>query len=80
MSFTVDDPGRARQILESMPGVDGAEVKDQQVHVDLAGVSPAAAISALVAAGVAVTSAAPRNRLEDVFLDLVGASGRGSAE
>ena len=34
-------------------------------------------MAALVAAGVAVSSAAPRNRLEDVFLALVGASGSG---
>jgi ABC-2 type transport system ATP-binding protein len=34
-------------------------------------------VLALVEAGIAVTSAAPRNRLEDVFLDLVGATGTG---
>ncbi|WP_111765879.1 alpha/beta fold hydrolase [Nakamurella deserti] len=79
MSFTVDDPERARTVLQRIPGVDGAEIEDQQVHVDLAGVAPAAAIAALVDAGVAVSSAAPRNRLEDVFLDLVGATGRGSS-
>jgi len=34
------------------------------------------AIRAMVDAGVSVSSAAPRNRLEDVFLELVGAAGQ----
>ncbi len=80
MSFTVDDTERARAVLQALPGVDGTEVEDQQVHVDLAGVAPTVAIAALLEAGIAVSSAAPRNRLEDVFLDLVGATGRGSSE
>ncbi len=79
MSFTVDEPDRARTVLLGLAGVTDAEVQDQQVHADLAGVSPAAAVAALVAAGVAVSSAAPRNRLEDVFLDLVGATGMGGS-
>ncbi|MEO5832119.1 MAG: alpha/beta fold hydrolase [Nakamurella sp.] len=79
MSFTVDDPERARHVLQSMDGVSDAEIQDNQVHADLAGQSPAAAIAALVAAGVGVVSAAPRNRLEDVFLDLVGATGMGGS-
>ena len=49
------------------------------MHADLAGNSPSTAVAALVTAGIAVTSAAPRNRLEDVFLDLVGATGMGGS-
>jgi ABC-2 type transport system ATP-binding protein len=45
------------------------------VQADLGSVPPAQAVAALVAAGVAVSSAAPRNRLEDVFLAMVDASG-----
>ncbi|WP_420121586.1 hypothetical protein, partial [Nakamurella sp.] len=42
---------------------------------DLGRTPPDEAVAALVAAGVAVRSAAPRNRLEDVFLAMVDASG-----
>jgi len=45
------------------------------MQADLGQVPAAQAVSALVAAGVAVSSAAPRNRLEDVFLAMVDASG-----
>jgi ABC-2 type transport system ATP-binding protein len=79
MSFTVDDTARAAEILRSLPGVLDVQVEEPQVHVDLVGNAPAAAISALVNAGIAVTTAAPRNRLEDVFLDLVGATGMGGS-
>ncbi len=75
MTFVVDEPERAAQILSSIPGITEVDVEDRQVQIDLAGTSPAAAIAALVDAGIAITSAAPRNRLEDVFLDLVGATG-----
>ena len=78
MSFTVDDPERAAAVLRELPGVLDVElVGNAVVHADLAGHPPAAAVAALVGAGIAVTSAAPRNRLEDVFLDLVGATGTG---
>lgn len=75
MTFVVAEPERAAEILTSIPGITEVDVEDGQVQIDLAGTSPAAAIAALVDAGVAITSAAPRNRLEDVFLDLVGATG-----
>ena len=80
MSFTVDDPARAAA------GAAGAarrrldvEVEGSQVHVDLAGTRRRPPSPRWSTAGVAVTSAAPRNRLEDVFLDLVGATGKGGA-
>jgi ABC-2 type transport system ATP-binding protein len=49
------------------------------VRADLGDTSGAVAVAALVNAGVAVTTAAPRNRLEDVFLELVGAAGQPSS-
>ncbi|RIJ76461.1 alpha/beta fold hydrolase [Nakamurella silvestris] len=79
MTFTVDDPARAAELLRTLPGVDEVAVEDNQVQIDLAGNAPAAAIELLVRAGVAVTTAAPRNRLEDVFLDLVGATSKGTS-
>ena len=75
MVFAVDDPDRAAAVLRSLPGVIDVDVVDRTVLVDLVSNAPAVAINALVQAGVGVTSAAPRNRLEDVFLDLVGATG-----
>ncbi len=78
MSFTVDDPTAAARVLGGLSGVNDIEILGNQVHADLAETPPAEAIAALVRAGVFLTQAAPRNRLEDVFLDLVGASGGGS--
>ncbi len=75
MTFVVDEPDRAATVLAAVPGITEIDVEDGQVQIDLAGTSPADAIAALVAAGIAIKSAAPRNRLEDVFLDLVGATG-----
>ncbi|MTD16776.1 alpha/beta fold hydrolase [Nakamurella sp. YIM 132087] len=81
MQFVVDDPQRAVDVLTGMDGVGSASIAEQAtaghgtVFADLGGVTAPAAIGALVAAGVLVSSAAPRHRLEDVFLQLVGASG-----
>ncbi|MBE7162764.1 MAG: ATP-binding cassette domain-containing protein, partial [Williamsia herbipolensis] len=84
MTFVVDDPDAAATVLRALSGVGDVHVDDGDraesgsvVQVDLGDVAAAAAISALVAAGIAITSAAPRNRLEDVFLDMVGATGPG---
>ncbi len=74
--FTVDDAERAARVLrqmsdvrfvavESLPGEPGA------VRAEV-GSSAAVAVAALVAAGVAVSGVAPKNRLEDVFLALIG--------
>lgn len=51
---------------------DTAGTSDGMVQADLGRVPAATAVAALVRAGIAVSAAAPRNRLEDVFLDLVG--------
>jgi len=57
---------------------DGARDRAGVVRADLQKSTAAGAVAALVNAGVAVTTAAPRNRLEDVFLELVGAAGPSS--
>ncbi len=75
MSFTVDDSNSAATLLRRMAGVGDVEVVDGAVQVDLGDVRAADAVDSLVKAGIAVSAAAPRNRLEDVFLDLVGATG-----
>jgi ABC-type multidrug transport system ATPase subunit len=76
MSFTVDDREAAARVLRTLAG--DVEITENGVQADLGAVPAARAVAALVTAGVAVSSAAPRNRLEDVFLTLIGASGSGS--
>ena len=75
--FTVDDVPRAVEVLAALPGAKDVRAADGAgtVRADLSAGSAAAGVAALVAAGVAVSSAAPRHRLEDVFLELVGATG-----
>ncbi len=67
----LDDPDRPGSSGGAMNG----SVQPGLVRADLGSATAAQAVAALVAAGVAVSTAAPRNRLEDVFLDLVGAAG-----
>ncbi|MGS0688750.1 alpha/beta fold hydrolase, partial [Nakamurella sp. GG22] len=73
MVFTVDDQEAAAAVLRTM--ADDVELTESGVQADLGKVAPSDAVGSLVSAGVAVSSAAPRNRLEDVFLALIGASG-----
>jgi len=72
MVFTVDDQEAAAQILRTMS--QDVELTENGVQADLGDVPGSQAVAALVAGGIAVSSAAPRNRLEDVFLTLIGAS------
>ncbi len=73
MVFGVDDQHTAERVLRTMAS--DVERTDAGVQADLGAVPAAQAVAALVAAGIAVSSAAPRNRLEDVFLAMVDASG-----
>jgi ABC-2 type transport system ATP-binding protein len=75
----VDDPVRARKVLAEVDGVlldepPAADLPPAPLRVRLAAPATAAAVNAtLVQAGVAVSELAPEHeRLEDVFLDLVG--------
>ncbi|WP_233488995.1 alpha/beta fold hydrolase [Blastococcus sp. TF02-9] len=67
------DTDRAIAVLEALPGVTAARTDDGLV-ADLDGHGRAAALQALVAAGIAVDQFTPRRRLEDAFLALVGES------
>ncbi|WP_235003390.1 alpha/beta fold hydrolase [Blastococcus haudaquaticus] len=64
---------RAIAVLEGLPGVSAGRTDDGLV-ADLDGYSRAAALQALVAAGIDVDEFTPRRRLEDAFLALVGES------
>jgi ABC-2 type transport system ATP-binding protein len=65
------DTDRAIALLEGLPGVT-AERTDDGLVADLDGYGRAAALQALVAAGIGVDQFTPRRRLEDAFLALVG--------
>jgi ABC-2 type transport system ATP-binding protein len=64
---------RAIAVLEGLPGVTAGRT-DEGLVADLDGYSRAAALQALVTAGVDVDQFTPRRRLEDAFLALVGES------
>ncbi len=67
------DPDGAWRALRVLEGIGEAEVTTGGLQLDLGSVGFDAALRTVLDAGIAVTSASPRNRLEDVFLDLVGA-------
>ncbi len=65
--------GAARAALREVPGIGEMAAVAGGLAVDKGEASVDAMLRALVAAEVPVTAVAPRNRLEEVFLDLVGA-------
>jgi ABC-2 type transport system ATP-binding protein len=67
------DMDRAIAVLEGLPGVT-AERTDEGLVADLDGYGRAAALQALIGAGIDVDQFTPRRRLEDAFLALVGES------
>ena len=73
MVFDVDDQDAAERVLRTMAG--DVERTEAGVQADLGTTPPGEAVAALVTAGITVRAAAPRNRLEDVFLAMVYASG-----
>jgi ABC-2 type transport system ATP-binding protein len=72
VSFTVDDPAQAAAVLRDLSGVDVMGVERYVVHAQLDGTPRAAAVSALVGAGIGVEGVAARHQLEEAFLQLVG--------
>lgn len=71
-TFRVDSPSKAADVLRGLEGVHDVHEDEDAVHASMNGVPRSAALSALVAAGVAVDQAGPRRKLEDAFLELVG--------
>ncbi|MDQ3825290.1 MAG: alpha/beta fold hydrolase [Actinomycetota bacterium] len=71
VSFTVDDPAQAAAVLRSLAGVDVMEIDRRVVHAHLDGLPCAAAVTALVGAGIGVEGVAARRALEEAFLQLV---------
>ena len=71
--FQVDDVDAAVRVIGELPEVTVLERDEGSLVLDLRSAGAAPVVSALVAGGVSVAGVAPRNRLEDVFLELVGA-------
>ena len=78
--FEVSDVDLASKVLDRFDGVSYAPDGDRTLVVELGEMSRSAAISALVQAGVGIDRVAPRRRLEDAFLALVGTSTVGSGD
>jgi ABC-2 type transport system ATP-binding protein len=68
------DTERAVALLAGLPGAGPVERTEEGLVVDLGPTGRAAALSALVGAGIAVDQLSPRRRLEDAFLSLVESS------
>jgi ABC-2 type transport system ATP-binding protein len=66
------DSDRAEDVLTGLADGLTVERTDDGLVVDLNGVSRAAALTALVSAGIGVVQFTPRRHLEDAFLALVG--------
>jgi ABC-2 type transport system ATP-binding protein len=72
----VSDVARAAEVLRRVGVAAVAGAGQGTLVADLDGAGRAAAVAALVEAGVGVSRVAPRRRLEDVFLALVGDGAR----
>lgn len=71
--FEVGDVDAALAVVRDLPEVTVVGHEGTWMVLDLPSSGAAPVVAALVSAGVSVAGVAPRNRLEDVFLDLVGA-------
>jgi ABC-2 type transport system ATP-binding protein len=68
----VDDVAAARSVLSTVPGVTSVTDAPPGLAVGLDGASRSQVVAALVQAGVGVETVTQRQRLEDVFVGLVG--------
>jgi ABC-2 type transport system ATP-binding protein len=69
----VDDVAAARRVLGTIDGVRDVVDAPPGIDVQLDGVTRADVVAALVRAGIGVETVMQRHRLEDVFVNLVGA-------
>src|SRR5450755_3565403 len=63
--------GSALAVLTGLDGIAGVERHQEGVLLELGDAPAAAAVAALVGAGVAVNRVMPQRRLEDAFLALI---------
>jgi len=70
---TTAEPAKARAALAALSGIGESEIVTAGLAVDRGTADVTTMLRALLDAGVPVTAIAPRNRLEEVFLDLISA-------
>ncbi len=70
----VDDLQRARAVIAQMPNVSTVSVQGAGLVLDVNGARRSDVAAALVAAGLRLETIMPTQRLEDAFLDLLGAA------
>jgi ABC-2 type transport system ATP-binding protein len=80
VQFDVSDVARATEVLRRAGVVAVVREGNGTLVADLDGTLRAAVVTALVQAGIEVSRVAPRRRLEDAFLALVGGGTRDGAE
>jgi ABC-2 type transport system ATP-binding protein len=80
VQFDVSDLPRATAVLDALAGIRSVTAEGTGLIVDMDGVARADAVAALVNAGIGVDRVAPRRRLEDAFLSLVGGDTKASGE
>jgi ABC-2 type transport system ATP-binding protein len=68
----VDDPVRARTVLDALPGVERVVDESPGLVVRLAGATRPELVAAIVGAGIGVQTVTSRHALEEAFLGLVG--------
>ena len=67
----IDDPGRALELLQALPGVTRLERQPPGISLQLNGTERKQIVAALVNAGVGVETVEARHRLEDAFIGIV---------
>jgi ABC-2 type transport system ATP-binding protein len=80
VQFDVSDVDAATAVLDGIAGIRSVAPDGSGVVVDMDGVPRADVVAALVRAGIGVDRVAPRRRLEDAFLTLVGGDTKASGE
>ncbi|HEY2791484.1 MAG TPA: ATP-binding cassette domain-containing protein, partial [Micromonosporaceae bacterium] len=80
VQFEVSDVAAATAVLDTIDGIRSVAPDGTGLVVDADGVARADLVAALVNAGVGVDRVAPRRRLEDAFLALVGGDTKASGE
>jgi ABC-2 type transport system ATP-binding protein len=80
VQLDVSDIGAAERVLAGFVGVQTVESDGDGLVVNMDGTPRSDVVAALVQAGVGVDRIAPRRRLEDAFLALVGGDTKASGE
>jgi ABC-2 type transport system ATP-binding protein len=80
VQLDVSDVGAAERVLAAIAGVQTVEAEGDGLVVNMDGTPRSDVVAALVRAGIGVDRIAPRRRLEDAFLALVGGDTKASGE